>query len=152
MGKRIRIEDLETEEKLAELRAMTKYTIPEIADILHIHRSTLYRWIRKSEAIKTALTIQFDRESVLNVEHAMYDACFDRPVKVKITKQVLDREGHVHDLTEIRESVIPADVRAQKYWLNNRNPDRWKDKPVAEEEGSDTVEVIFEAGEEAWNE
>ena len=151
MARGIRIEDWETEEKLAELRALSGHTLTEIAGHIGIHRATLDRWCQKSEAINRALK-QFDRKRALEVEQAVYKACFDRPVKVKIKKQVLDREGNVHDLTEIRESVIPADVRAQKYWLNNRNPDRWKDKPVAEEEGSDTVEVIFEAGEEAWNE
>ena len=151
MARGIKIEQWETAEKLAELKSLSKHTLTEIAAHIGIHRTTLDAWCKKSPAIREALT-QYDKQRAIEVEHAMYDACFDRRVKTTIKKQALDRDGNVHDLTEIRESVIPADVRAQKYWLNNRNPDRWKDKPVAEEEGSDTVEVIFEAGEEAWNE
>ena len=57
-------------------------------------------------------------------------------------KQMLDREGNVHDLTEVKEIALPADIRAQKYWLNNRYPERWSERPESSEEGGDVVSFI----------
>lgn len=141
MARGIKIEHWETAEKLAELRALSKHTLTEIAAHIGIHRTTLDSWCKKSPAIREALT-QYDKQRSIEVEHAMFDACFDRKIKVKNKKQMLDREGNVHDLTEVKEIALPADIRAQKYWLNNRYPERWSERPESSEEGGDVVSFI----------
>ncbi len=142
MARGIKIEQWETAEKLAELKALSKHTLTEIAAHIGIHRTTLDAWCKKSPAIREALT-QYDKQRAIEVEHAMYDACFDRRVKMTIKKQALDRDGNVHDLTETKEVVVPADVRAQKYWLNNRNPERWSEKPEnRDEDGTEVISFI----------
>ena len=132
MGKRVRIEDWETPEGLALLRSMAKLKLEEIAGIIGISRTTLNKWCLRSESINDALRQKLDEETARRVEKAVIESCFDRKVKVKIMKQVVDREGVVHDLEEIKEQVIPADTRAQAYVLNNRAPRRWSQKPVVE--------------------
>ena len=141
MARGIKIEQWETTEKLEELRSLSKYTLTQIAAHIGIHRSTLDAWCKKSPAIREALT-QYDKQRAVEVEHAMFDACFDRKMKVKIKKQTLDRDGNVHDLEEEKEIAVPADVRAQKYWLNNRNPERWSEKPETTDEGTEVVSFI----------
>lgn len=141
MARGIKIEQWETLEKLDELRALSKYTLTEIAAHIGIHRTTLDAWCKKSPAIREALT-QYDKQRSIEVEHAMFDACFDRKMKVKIKKQALDRDGVVHDLEEVKEVAVPADVRAQKYWLQNRAPDRWSEKPEAHEDGEEITSFI----------
>ena len=142
MGKRVRIEDWETPEGLALLRSMAKLKLEEIAGIIGISRTTLNKWCIRSESINDALRQKLDEETARRVEQAVIENCFDRKVKVKIKKQVVDREGVVHDLEEVKEQVIPADTRAQKFVLTNRLPRRWTDKPEpAEDDG--TVGAAF---------
>ena len=137
MGRRVRIEDWETPEGLELLRGMAKLKTEEIAGIIGINRATLYRWCVRSEVINDALRQKIDEEAARRVEQAVIDSCFDRKVKVKIRKQVVDRAGVVHDLEETKEQVIPADTRAQKFVLTNRLPHRWTDKPEpAEDDGA----------------
>lgn len=128
MGKRVRIEDWETPEGLEMLRSMAKLKLEEIADIIGIHRSTLDRWCVRSEAINDALRQKVDEETARRVEQAVIASCFDRKIKVKTKKQTVDRNGVVHDLEEVREQVIPADTRAQRFVLTNRSPGRWQEK------------------------
>ena len=129
MGKKIRIEDWDTPEGLELLRGMAKLRMEEIAKIIGINRATLYRWCVRSESINDALRQKLDEETARRVEKAVIESCFDRKVKVKIKKQVLDREGVVHDLEEVKEQVIPADTRAQRFVLTNRSPGRWSERP-----------------------
>lgn len=129
MGKRVRIEDWETPEGLALLRSMAKLKLEEIAGIIGISRTTLNKWCIRSESINDALRQKLDEETARRVEKAVIESCFDRKVKVKIHKQVVDREGVVRDLEEVKEQVIPADTRAQRFVLTNRSPGRWSDKP-----------------------
>lgn len=142
MARGIKIEQWETAEKLAELRSLAKCTLTEISAHIGIHRSTLDSWCKKSPAIRDALT-QYDKQRAAAVEAAIYDACFDRKKKIKITKQAVDRFGDVHDLEETKEVIIPADVRAQKYWLNNRNPERWTDRPTAIAQDGECVSAFI---------
>lgn len=134
MARDAKIEDWETDEGLALLSKWSTMTLKEIADRIGISQSTLKRWCKKSDAIRAVL---YDREKCEAVEQAVYDCCFDRIKTVTIKRQVLDSSGTVRELTEVKEVALPADGRAQKYWLNNRNPNRWRDK----------VEVAVEARE-----
>lgn len=134
MSRKPRIEEWETEEGLATLRAFSSMSMEEIATkVIGLKsRTTLYNWCRKSEAINKALQQKVDEETRRGVEAELIKSCFDRKMKIKTKKQALDRDGVVHDLVEEREIALPADFRAQAYVLNNRAPGRWSAKPVAE--------------------
>lgn len=134
LARGVSIEDWDNPEGLALLEKWSTLSLADIADRMSISVSTLKRWCKKSEAIRAVL---YDREMCEAVEREVYACCFDRVKTVTIKKQVLDKEGNVHELTEIKQVAIPADGRAQRYWLNNRNPNRWRDK----------VEVSVEAHE-----
>ena len=125
MGRGVSIEDWESAEGLEQLRKWATLDLGEIAKHMGITRTTLSRWCKKSDAIRGVL---YDREMCEAVEKEVYACCFDRSRVVKLHKQVLDKNGEIKDLVEEKAVVLPADFRAQKYWLNNRNPDRWKDK------------------------
>lgn len=128
------MEDWETEEGLAILKASSSLTMEKIAkQVIGLkNKSTLYQWCKKSPRIKAAVSQKLDEERRLKVEEAAYEACFDRKKKVKSFKQVLDRKGVVHDLREEKEVVIPADYGMQRYYLNNRDPERWSQKPTTD--------------------
>lgn len=142
MARGVNLEDWTTKESLEELRSIAKLTLKEIAAYIGISESTLGRWRKQSEAFDEAIQQKVDIEDRRRVQKALLEACFDRKVKTVSKKQVLDRNGEVHDLVEEKTTVIPADVRAQKFYLTNRHPARWQDKPeVATEDG--TVVTAF---------
>ena len=134
MARGVRIEDWETPEGLELLSKWATLSMTEIAKRMGISRATLTRWCEKSKPIRDVL---YDKEMCEAVEEQVYACCFDRVKTVTTKKQVLDKMGVVHTLTETKEVALPADGRAQRYWLNNRNPNRWRDK----------VEVAVEASE-----
>lgn len=134
MARGVKIEDWETDEALALLKSVSSLTMEEIATkVIGLKsRRTLYNWCRKSEAINKALQQKVDEETRREVEAEVIKSCFDRKMTIRTKKQVLDRDGNVHILEEVREYAIPGDFRAKAYVLNNRAPGRWSQKPVAE--------------------
>lgn len=139
MARGVNIEDWTTPEALDELRKIAKLTLQEIADYIGISPSTLRRWRKQSQELDEAIQQKVDIEERKKVQQALYEACFDRKVKTVTKKQVLDRAGEVHDLVEEKTTVIPADVRAQKFYLTNRHSARWQEKVTVEQEARDDI-------------
>ena len=131
MARGVRIEDWDCPEGLALLREWSILSLEEIAKHMGITRTTLSRWCEKSDNIRAVL---YDPVKCAKVEKAVYDSCFDRVKEVVIKKQVLDKQGQVVELVERKQIALPADGQSQRYWLKNRNPNRWRDK----------VEVAFD--------
>lgn len=123
-------------------------TDEEVAIRLGINPDTLYTYKKKfsefSETIKKGKEI-FDSE----VENALYERCLGgkvslrRPFKVKRTifnngKRVREEEEVV--MADYEEYVIP-DTIAQIFWLKNRRPDKWREKPAEEKDEREAVTV-----------
>ena len=47
------------------------------------------------------------------------------------------------------KKFIPPDVVAQIYWLNNRRPEKWRNKPTVEDKS--TLDKLDQLLEVAWN-
>ncbi len=143
MARGVNLEDWTTEEALAEIKSIAKLTLKDIAAYIGISESTLRRWRKQSEAFDEAIQQKVDVEDRRKVQQALLEACFDRKIKVINKKQVVDRNGDVHDLVEEKTTVIPADVRAQRFYLTNRHPARWQEKVTVEAEGDVAPVVSF---------
>lgn len=139
MARGVNLEDWTTPEALDELRRIAKLTLKDIAAYIGISESTLRRWRKQSQDFDEAIQQKVDVEERKRVQQALYEACFDRKVKTVTKKQVLDRAGEVHDLVEEKTMVIPADVRAQKFYLTNRHPARWQEKATVAQETEEGV-------------
>ncbi len=61
---------------------------------------------------------------------------------LKKGKEVVDFEVE----NALYQSAINGNVTAQIYWLNNRKPDKWRNKPK-EETTDATIRVVFEDAE-----
>ena len=140
MARGVKLEDWTTPEALEELKSIAKLTLVDIAAYIGVNVSTLRRWRKQSQELDEAIQQKVDVEERKRVQQALYEACFDRKVKTVTKKQVLDRAGEVHDLIEEKTTVIPADVRAQKFYLTNRHPARWQEK-VTVEADADTMAI-----------
>ena len=98
---------------------------------------------REAEVSSDPATLR-DAARCRRVEDALYRRACGYKVKVKKSFKVksvdYDRDtgkkiSEREDLREGFEEVhIPADIRVSAYYLNNRDPVRWREHPAAEEE------------------
>lgn len=112
-------------------------TDEQIAAKIGIHVSTLYDWKDKYPEISEALKKGKDVVD-FEVENALLKRALGYTYEEIKTKET---DNGVEVTTTIKE-VVP-DVTAQIYWLKNRRPDKWRDKPV-DEIADATFKVVFE--------
>ena len=133
-------------EKLTQLEAWARDGLndEQIAHNIGISVSTLYDWKNKFSEFSEALKKGKDVVDI-EVENALLQKALGitkkilKPIKVKEVlydngKRVSEKE-HIEYAEE--EIYIPPDVGAQIFWLKNRKPEKWQDKPipVSDEEG-----------------
>jgi hypothetical protein len=123
-------------------------TVLDVCLAFRISERTFYNW--KNE--------YFSEETLQSMEDWKKDA--DREVMSSlyrnakgsietVTKDIYDEDGNVIG-TEVSTVEIKGDVRAQQYWLNNRQRDKWSDKPEpVEGEGGGKKTIGFNFKEEA---
>ena len=99
-------------------------TDEQIAGNIGINTSTLYDWKNKFSKISEAL--KKGKEVVdIQVENALLKRALGYDFQeTRVEKS--DKDG-----TKIIQTLkhIPADTTAQIFWLKNRRPDKWRDKP-----------------------
>lgn len=95
-------------------------TDEQIARNVGIAAKTLYEWKNKYSKICEAL-----KRGKEVVDYEVENALFKRAIGYRRKEQVATKDG---DIIEI-EKEVPPDVTAQIFWLKNRRPDKWRDKP-----------------------
>ena len=101
-----------------------------------IHRDTLNEWKNRFPVISDALKIGMENADYI-VENELFESCKTRTVTVKkpikLKKVMVDGKKRLEEeRIEYAEEqvVVPANVTAQIFYLKNRRPDKWKDRPV----------------------
>lgn len=84
------------------------------------------------EALKKGKApVDIEVENALFKRATGYTVRVQKPVKVKTKRQLKDKgtieEEHIELVEE--EIYIAPDTTAQIYWLKNRRPDKWRDRP-----------------------
>lgn len=84
------------------------------------------------EALKKGKApVDIEVENALFKRATGYTVTIKKPIKVKTKRQLKDKgtieEEHIEFVEE--EIYIAPDTTAQIYWLKNRRPDKWRDKP-----------------------
>ncbi len=117
--------DPNTTPQLVRWMARSGLTEVEIATELGINPSTLTRWKQRHPALVEALN-----ESRNFVDSLVEDALLKRALgyEYEETKMVATQDGKTRRVEKTKKSVVP-DVTAQIFWLKNRQPERWRDKP-----------------------
>lgn len=116
-------------------------TIADLAGILGVHRSTIHEWMALhqefSDSIRIAKEIADERVGFSLYERAVgysYNS-------VKIFN---DKDNGVTVVPYVEH--VPPDVNAQRYWLNNRKPDEWRDRKEVNTTGGGSTVVIDQRG------
>lgn len=117
-------------------------TDEQIAKNVGISRSTLNDWKNRfpdiSDTLKKGKDV-VDRQ----VENALLKRALGYSYKEIKTK----RECGVVTETITTEKEVVPDVTAQIFWLKNRKPDKWREKPK-EEITDTTIKVVFGSPED----
>ena len=141
-----------TEEGLLLLEAWARdgLTDEQIANKMGISRKTLYEWSKKYGDICN--TLKKGKEIAdIQVENALFKKTQGYNAKIKKAfkvKEILYKDGKkVKEIEKIEyaedEVHIPADTTAQIYWLNNRRPDKWRNKPSNNGDDMDKLDKVL---------
>ena len=103
------------------------FTVKEIVKFLEIDEQTYYNWKREHKQFFESLS-DWRIAAAYRVEEALFHSCLGG--KVMEIKPVTVKVGDGMERVEMlpHEKHIPANVAAQKYFLNNRRASDWKDK------------------------
>ena len=116
----------------------------QIAAKIGISAKTLYEWENRFSEIRKAIkrgTAPVDT----SVENALLKSAMGFTKTVKKAVKLRQRGGN-EIIEYVEEEVyIPPQVTAQIFWLKNRRPDRWRDKPE-DGKSSEQVNIIFDVG------
>lgn len=115
------------------------------ADIAHnigINVATLYDWKKKYPNIDNALKKGKEVVDII-VENALFKRAIGCTVEETHVREIT-KNGITTKTVEKFKREIPGDTVAQIYWLKNRRPDKWRDKP-REDEASDAMKAMLEA-------
>lgn len=127
-------------------------TNEQIAHNIGITTPTLWDWCNKYPKISNALK-EGKAPVDLEVENALLKSALGfkekvrKPIKRRIEKQVAGKGKIVEEVIDyVEEEVyVPPQTVAQVFWLKNRRPDRWRDKPVEKPtEGTSPIDQITE--------
>ena len=118
-------------------------TIQSLADLIGVVKSTIDLWRVKHSSFSDAVaTGKIDQDK--QVESKMLETAlgntFIKKQKVVVVDGKIKKEW-------VEEQIAP-NAQTQKYWLQNRKPDRWKQQQTIEHKGELTLEqMIAGAGE-----
>ena len=100
----------------------------QIAKNIGINESTLYNWKKKYIEIDKALK-KGKEVADIEVENAMHKAATGYEYQEeKIYIEEVD--GKIKKRKEITKKYAKPEIAAQIFWLKNRKPDIWSDKPA----------------------
>lgn len=104
-------------------------TDEQIACNVGIGVRTLYEWKEKYPQILQAL-----KKGKEVVDYQVENALLKRALGYEYQETRVEKSD---DGTKIIQTLkhIPADTTAQIFWLKNRRPDKWRDKPKEEQSG-----------------
>lgn len=129
-------QDWLTPEGLIKLEGWARdgLTDEQISRNMGIGTTTLYRWKEKFKEIREALKRGkevVDRE----VENALLKRALGYEYTETTREAVKNPDSgdiEMRVTKEVTKKVIP-DTTAQIFWLKNRKPDKWRDKPAYED-------------------
>ena len=133
------------EPRLDEIQAWARDGVSEeeIAKRLGVAYSTFREYKDKNSALSAALKKSkehYDNEVVESLHKNTLGGIVVLKTPIKVKKTYFENGKKVREEEEIviadREEYIKPDTLAQMYWLNNRQPSKWKAKPM-EESGSE---------------
>lgn len=123
-------------------------TMEQIAKNIGISRKTLNAWINKYPEIEKAVRVNRERADLI-VENEVfkraqgYTVTVKKQMKIRCDKIQNGVKISVEELVPVEEEVhIPADVKAQVFWLSHRKPEEWGKNAEEQEDATETRSIV----------
>lgn len=123
----------------------------QIAANIGIAGRTYYEWQERfpqfAQAIKKGKApVDYQVENALFKSATGYTVKVMKPMKLREEKQKVGEGRIVTERVEyVEEEVyIPPQTAAQVFWLKNRRPDKWRDKPDNNAGSFEPVQIVWE--------
>ena len=116
----------------------------EIAEAFGVSVRTVYNWKKAHPEFLQALNECKGKADEAVVESLYARACGLTKRTTKKVREVIDTDGNKVKLTELIEETLPPDTTAMIYWLKNRQPELWRDRPKQD----DTDTAVLKAAKE----
>lgn len=110
--------------------ALLGMTDKEMANFFEVSESTLHLWKKEHPEFSESLKAGKDAADT-SVAASLYQSAIGGGTVTEVREEV-DDEGKVIRKKAVKE--LPANVTAQIFWLKNRQPQRWREKVVVEDE------------------
>lgn len=143
-----------TEENLLRVTAWARdgLTDKQIAKNMGIGEKTIHEWKKRFPAFSTAL--KKGKEVVdIEVENSLHKRAmgFEYEEVTTEIREIPDGKGGIKQEKHIKRTkkFIPPETTAMIYWLKNRRPDKWRDRP--EPENNEAVDKLVERMTEVLN-
>lgn len=111
------------------------FTDKQLAVFFGVNESTINRWKQKypefCESIKSGKVI---------ADAQVSESLFKRATGIEVT-EVEVRDDGKKKVKRVTKKHIPPDPTAQIFWLKNRQPELWRDKPTVENSAQEAVPV-----------
>lgn len=124
------------------------FPIAEIAQALGVTEQLLYLKNSEWEQLRKRLNIIKEKqelERLKKVEHSLYDRAIGYKTKEK--RELFDGDGNKTGEQVTTREVTP-DVKAQMFYLANRDPDNWKLQPgennTQPENETPVIKLVFD--------
>lgn len=116
------IEEWAEPEKLTLLEGWARdgLTDEQIAANIGIHVRTLYEWKKRNQQIMQSI-----KKGKEVVDYEVENALLKKALGYTVKEEKVTKDGEVVEC----KKEVPGDVTAQIFWLKNRKPEKWRDKP-----------------------
>lgn len=106
----------------------------QIAQNIGIRAATLYEWKKRFPEISEAL-----KRGKEVIDRQVENALLKRALGYEYEEIKEKFEGGVLTERTVTKKEVVADTTAQIFWLKNRKPDTWRDKPEGTQKGDTSL-------------
>lgn len=105
--------------------AESGFSDAKLANLFGVSVSTLNSWKHEHPEFLESIRRGKDTWDTSTAEHCLFKRVCGYEFK-EVTKEINPATGKMR-ITKIVKKEIPGDVKAQTFWLRNRNRERWPD-------------------------
>ena len=118
---------------MAQVACENGFTDLKLAKLFRVSKSLINNWKKDYPEFLAAIKVGKDKFDTEHVEASLLKRClgynYDETTR-EITKPAtwdMDDESVELSVTKKVKKHVPGDVKAQQFWLRNRNRERWPD-------------------------
>lgn len=111
------------------------YTDKQLADFFNVSEQTINAW--KTKHPKFLESIKRGKE-IADIE--VVESLYKRALGIEYEEVELKTDGKAKSKRVVKK-FIPPDTTAQIFWLKNRQPQKWRDKQIPEQEHQEPTPV-----------